>query len=182
MPQYRVSKSRVDQYRNLGEAVIELGVPAMAPCPQCQKSNTVCMVQKGYKRCGPCIKKNMVCGGHFSKAEFDRLSRKKAELREKSASGQKLMLQLAQELVKAQKEVADAEKRISILSGRQMDMADREARALGELDDSGSDDAQPEPLVAVMDDDPFAWDDPAFEAVLFSDPAQPLYPVDGTGG
>ncbi len=34
----------------------------------------------------------MVCGGYFSKAEFDRLGRKKAELQEKSAAGQKLML------------------------------------------------------------------------------------------
>lgn len=117
----------------------------------------------------------MVCGGHFSKAEFDRLGRKKAELQEKSAAGQKLMLQLAQELIKAQKEVADAEKRVAVLSRRQEDMADREARALGELDE-GPDEVAPRlaPQAAVMDDDPFCWDDLLFEEVIFSDPAVPL--------
>ena len=192
MPRKRARKSppprsRADQYHDLGDAIIQLGVETMAPCPQCKKAGTVCVIRKGYRKCGPCMKKNMVCGGFFSKAEFDKLSRKKAELREQSAAGQKMMLQLAQELLKTQKEVADAERRAAILTRRQEEMADREAQALGELDESSdsvvvpspdkpaSDPSLPtEPLFAIMDDDPFCWDDPSFEGVIFSDPSVPL--------
>lgn len=78
------SKSRAEQYRNLGDAIIKLGVVAGSPCPQCQTSNTVCTMQRGYRRCGLCTRKNMGCGGHFSKAEFDRTHRQKCKLREKS--------------------------------------------------------------------------------------------------
>ena len=173
MPSVRVKKSsaqRAEQYRNLGDAIIALGVEAMAPCPQCVKAGVVCVVRKGYKKCGPCTKKNMTCGGNFSKAEFDRLGAKKAELRQQSEAGQTLMAQLVEELLKTQKKVADAERRIAVLHRRQERMADREARALGELEGDGSSEEE----AAVMDVDPFFWDDPSFDAVIFSDPAFPL--------
>ena len=173
-------RTRAVQYRDLGDSIIELGVKPMAPCPQCKNAGVVCVVRKGYKKCGPCTRKNMTCGGNFSKAEFDKLSRKKAELREQSREAQSLMMALVQELVKTQKKVADAERRIAVLVKRQEGMADREADALGELD------APLEPIgeVAVMDDDPFCWADPLFEATVFSDPADPLLDgfVDIPGG
>lgn len=111
----------------------------------------------------------MTCGGNFSRVEFDRASKKKEELREQSRQGQELMLALAEELLKTQKRVADAERRIAVLVKRQEEMADREARALGELEEDGS-----SADLAVMDDNPFLWEDPMFEAVMFSDPSLPL--------
>jgi len=117
----------------------------------------------------------MSCGGNFSKAEFDRLSRRKEELREQSRAGQELMAQLVQELLKTQREVADAERRIGVLVRRQEQMADREARALGELEAPD----EPSADVAVMDVDPFCWDDALFEATIFSDPSVPLDDVVG---
>ena len=173
MPKVRKAKStaeRAEEYCNLGDTIIALGAEAMAPCPQCTKAGVVCVIRKGYKRCGPCTKKNMSCGGNFSKAEFDRLDKKKFELRQQSEAGQTLMAQLVAELLKTQKKVADAERRIAVLHRRQERMADREARALGELEDGGSSEEE----AAVMDVDPFFWEDPSFDAVVFSDPAFPL--------
>lgn len=111
----------------------------------------------------------MSCGGNFSRVEFDRANKKKEELREQSRQGQELMLALAEELLKTQKRVADAERRIAVLVKRQEEMADREARALGELEEDGS-----TADLAVMDENPFLWEDPMFEVVMFSDPSVPL--------
>ena len=165
----KAESSRSERYRNLGDSIDELGIPAMAPCPQCIRSGSTCIVRRGYKKCGACTRKNMSCGGNFSRAEFDRASKTKAKLQEQSRQGQELMLALAEELVKTQKRVADAERRIAFLVKRQKDMADREARALGELE--GSDDAAD---LAMLDDNPFLWEDPMFDAVMFSDPSEPL--------
>jgi len=68
----------------LGDSIINLSLPAMAPCPQCVHFGATCIVRRGYKKCGPCTKKNITCEGNFLKVEFDRLSRAKAELRKQS--------------------------------------------------------------------------------------------------
>lgn len=116
----------------------------------------------------------MTCGGNFSRVDFDRASRKKEELREQSRQGQQLMAALVKELLETQKKVADAERRIAVLVKRQEEMMDREARALGEMEEEG-DSAD----LGVLDDNPFLWVDPMFEAVMFSDPSVPLPEVPG---
>jgi len=133
----------------------------MAPCPQCQSSGTVCIVKKGYKRCGPCTRKNVGCGGNFSEAAFDTLEKKRDELRAKSRLGRKQMKVFMRQLLRQQEEVIKCDEKLEEITRRMDAMVDLEARALGELVDSAPDPSDPEQQVMDFDDDFFLWDDPS---------------------
>ena len=157
----RSSKSRPDPpYKRLGENICTTGVQAMAPCPQCRKAGVTCFVRKGNKRCGPCTKKNMTCDGSFSQAVFDNLEAKKQELRQRSRVGRKLMRTFAKQLLLHEKEQAKLEGQLDEISRRQNAMVDREARALGEMNEVDAD-SSPEPVEMALEDDFFLNDDPS---------------------
>ncbi len=84
MPPVRTPKfSSTDRRKRLACRIEQLGFPAMAPCPQCVESQSVCIVQKQSSRCSCCTRKNIRCGGNFSDAEFDQLESQKTELLQK---------------------------------------------------------------------------------------------------
>ena len=161
MQKFRVSKPKPPDYKRLGENIIATGVKSMAPCPQCQASGTTCIVRRGNKRCGPCTKKNVACGGNFSQTVFDNLERKKQELRQMSADGRKLMRVFAKQLLAQEKKQADLERRLEEITRRQEAMLDRESRALGEMDELAAGSSEPEVQVMGLEDDFFLFDDPA---------------------
>lgn len=162
MQQFRVAKPKPDipGYKRLGENICTTGVEAMAPCPQCQSAGTLCIIRKGNKRCGPCTKKNMTCDGNFSQSVFENLETKKQELRQMSRDGRKLMRVFAKQLLLQEKRQAEIEKRLEEINRRQDAMLDREARALGELDEAAAG-PEPESQVMTFEDDFFLFDDPS---------------------
>ena len=161
MQGFRVTKRSVPlpRYRTLGDLICRTGVE-MAPCPQCQRSGTTCVVRKGYKNCGPCTRKNMNCGGTFRQTEFDSLDRKRAELADRVRKGQQMMRVFMRQMVAQQKEIENAEKRLQEISRRMDVMVDREARALGELSELAPSAEEPEQEVMGFEDDFFLMDDP----------------------
>jgi hypothetical protein len=161
MPKSSVSKSETPEYRRLGNNICATGTIAMAPCPQCQKSGVTCIVRKGNKRCGPCTKKNVVCGGNFSQTVFDNLERKKQELRQRSVEGRKLMRVFAKQLLAQDKRQADLERRLDEISRRQEAMLDRESVALGEMDEVAAESGEMEAEIMGFEDDFFLYDDPS---------------------
>jgi hypothetical protein len=44
----------------------------------------VCIIREGYSRYSVYVRKNIICGGTFSDAEFNSLKNKKRKLREKN--------------------------------------------------------------------------------------------------
>lgn len=174
--------SRPQRYKILGDAICKTGVEAMSPCPQCRRSGAVCFVKKGYKKCGPCTSKNVPCDGTFSKSSFDTLEKKKLELQEKSRAGRRLMKVFMRQLMAQEKEVADIEQRLEVIRKRQDVMVDREARALGELDEM-ADSSEPDQEVMALEDDFFLFDDPDFLSygmVVSSETSSRV--VDSSGG
>lgn len=129
----------------------------MAPCPQCVKAHKICIVKEGYSRCALCVRKNIICGGTFSDAEFDSLENQKKELRRKNETLRNELAALARRIIAAQQEQVKVESRLEKITKKQSDMVDREARLLGELADDGPDDFN----FAVMSDD-FLMEDPSW--------------------
>ena len=104
-------------------------------------------------------------------AEFDKLSRQRQRLEKENREAQEVLRKLAEELLYTQKVVSERQNRIGVLRHRQEDMADRAAVILGELaEEPGVEGGE----AAIMDDNPLFWEDPQFDAVLFSDPSLPL--------
>jgi len=93
--------------------------------------------------------------------EFDNLERKKVELTERVRQGQRMMRVFMRQMIAQQKEVADAEKRLSVISRRMDVMVDRESRALGELLEFAPSTDEPDQEVMGLEDDFFLFDDPA---------------------
>jgi hypothetical protein len=157
MPPVRSSKlSSADRRKRLAEKIEQLGLPAMAPCPQCVESKSVCVVKKGSTKCSCCVRKNMRCGGTFSDAEFDQLEAQRAELLRKKVEARARLTALAWELLALQKEHDLLDRNLEKIRTRQEEMVDQEARALEELDASGAD---PLEQLALMSDELFSWTD-----------------------
>jgi len=150
--------SSTDRRKRLADKIDSLGFPAMAPCPQCVESHSICVVQKGSSRCSCCVRKNVACGGTFSDAEFDALEAKKSEIAVKKMNARSKLTSLAWELLAVQKEHDALDAQFLKIHQRQEKMVEQEARALEELDLFISD---TNPLdLAVMSDDLFSWNDP----------------------
>ena len=160
MNRFRAEKSDDRDFVRLGNNIIRTGARAMAPCPQCQRSGSTCIVRKGNKRCGPCTKKNMTCDGNFSQTTFDNLEKKKHELRVKCLQGRKLMRTFAQQLLLQEKQQQKIENQLAEINRRQDAMLDRESRALGEMDEL-VDPSEPDQQVMGFEDDFFLFDDPS---------------------
>lgn len=119
------------------------------------------MIRRGYKKCGPCTKKGMTCGGNFSQATFDRLESKKQELRQQAKQGRKLMVTFARQLLLQEERVAAMEAKLERLTRRQDALLDHEARALGEMDEMAGDSSIAEQQVFDFRDPLLLQDDPA---------------------
>jgi hypothetical protein len=163
MPLARSLKpSSTDRRHRLASRIDQLGFPAMAPCPQCIDSNSICVVQKSSTRCSCCIRKNIACGGTFSDAEFDALEVQKRNLFLKKMEARSRLRSLAFELLAVQKETEQLDKALDKVHARQEKMIDQEARALSELDTfTGSPSGDP---LAFMSDLDFSVD-PSFVLV-----------------
>jgi Zn ribbon nucleic-acid-binding protein len=165
MPAGRISKppSSTDRRKRLAARIEQLGFPAMAPCPQCEESGAVCIIQKNSTRCSSCVRKNVKCGGQFSDAEFDVLESQKNELLLKKMEARKRLTALAWELLAAQKEQDLLDQKLSKIHHRQEQMIEQEARALEELDTFESlDTSVPLAMLSDMDfslgDELLSWD------------------------
>ena len=159
MPQSR-SFSKADQRRRLASKIETLGIPTMAPCPQCLKSNSICIVRQGYARCSCCVRKNIQCGGTFSDAEFDSLENQKQKLQRERVAVRDQLVSLAHQIIAAQRLQSSIEQRLDSVTAKQSEMVDREARLLGELES-----ADPGQELAVMSDG-FSLDDPSWSAFV----------------
>jgi len=160
MPQPRSIDKSAQRHR-LASKIEILGLPTMAPCPQClKKPGSICIVREGYARCSNCVKKNVQCGGTFSDAEFDSLENRKTELRQKSVEVRNQLRALAHQLLAAQRLQESLEKQLDNITAKQSEMVDREARLLGELDSF-----DPDQQIAFMSDD-FSLDDPTWSAFV----------------
>jgi hypothetical protein len=151
----------------LAKSVEALGSKAMAPCPQCQSSNSTCVVHKSSKSCAACLRKNIPCGGRFSEAEFDKLEARKVKLRTQKMEARARLRTLAWEMMAAYKEDAKLDAELSRIQDRQEQMMEEEARALDELDlfvEAGN------PEVALMSDLDFSLGDPSWEQLLIEPP------------
>lgn len=153
-PRKREEPESVRQ-RRVGENICRdsVGIEAMDPCPECRASRTTCMVKKGYKKCGPCMKKGMSCGGNFSQANFDKWDKKRAELEAQAATCRHLMKVFKRQLEAQRKQLDRVQEKIDKIVVRRDAMLDHEARALGLMDEMG-DNAAP--------DDQFDFNDPLF--------------------
>jgi len=164
--------SSTDRRRRLAARVESLGSFAMAACPQCESSHSICVVHKSSSSCAACLRKNIKCGGRFSDAEFDALEARKAELRQKKMAARARLRSLAWEMVAAQKVEEQLDAQLSRIHDRQERMMDEESRALDELDcfveDAGA-------QVALMTELDFSLGDPSWEALL----AVPEHPAGG---
>ncbi|KAK5570839.1 hypothetical protein LTR43_003668 [Exophiala xenobiotica] len=100
-----------------------------------------------------------VCG-NFSQTEFDKLEKKKQQLREQCRQGRKMMAVFARQLLHQEQKVSNLEKRLENISRRQGLMLDREARALGELEANAPLPDEPEQQVMGFEDNFFLADDP----------------------
>jgi len=157
----RPSSPKPASYKQLGDNIIRTGAANMAPCTQCQKSGVDCIVKKGYKRCGPCTKKNVRCSGNFSQTVFENLEKKKQELRKASLDGRRLMRVFAKQLLAQEKRQEEIERRLEEITHRQDKMLEREARILGELEELAPDPTEPDQEVMGWEDDFFRFDDPS---------------------
>jgi hypothetical protein len=96
MPLVRPSDtSTADRRRRLADKIEVLGFRAMAPCPQCVKARSVCVVKKGGGKCSCCVRKNVKCGGNFFDAEFDTLEAKRTILLKKKVDARARLTALA---------------------------------------------------------------------------------------
>ena len=118
----------------LADKIQRLGFLAMARCPQCEKANERCVVMKGRARCSCCERKNIVCGGTFSDAEFEALDSRKTKIAAAKMEARAKLTRLAYEILAAQKEVDKLEAQFAKIHKKQEDMVLREAQALDELD------------------------------------------------
>lgn len=136
MPQSRVSKPPSSSLRRkrLSAKIDFLGLLVMARCPQCEQSDSMCVVLKGYARCSSCTRKNIQCGGTFSDAEFEELDRQRRELRRQAAAARERLAHLAQELLSAQAHHAHLEQQLESVTAQQSQMVLREAHLLDELE------------------------------------------------
>ncbi|KAK5289096.1 hypothetical protein LTR99_011273, partial [Exophiala xenobiotica] len=98
--------------------------------------------------------------GNFSQTEFDKLEKKKQQLREQCRQGRKMMAVFARQLLHQEQKVSNLEKRLENISRRQGLMLDREARALGELEANAPLPDEPEQQVMGFEDNFFLADDP----------------------
>ena len=161
------SSPKALQRKRLADKIDLLGFPTMAPCPQCIRSNSVCVVRQGYSRCSCCTRKNISCGGTFSDAEFNSLEHRKSELKRKSEEVRGRLTglahqvtALAQQILSEQRLHSSIERQLESITAKQSEMVDREARLLGELSE--------EPggvQLALMSPD-FSLDDPSWTAFL----------------
>ncbi|KAK5227268.1 hypothetical protein LTR72_003258 [Exophiala xenobiotica] len=92
--------------------------------------------------------------------EFDKLEKKKQQLREQCRQGRKMMAVFARQLLHQEQKVSNLEKRLENISRRQGLMLDREARALGELEANAPLPDEPEQQVMGFEDNFFLADDP----------------------
>lgn len=162
MPSGVTKPSSTDRRKRLACRIEQLGFPAMAPCPQCLESGSVCIIQKGSTRCSCCVRKNIRCGGQFSDAEFDQLEAQKTDLLLKKMKARERLTTLAWELLAAQKEQELLDQKLSKIHDRQEKMIEQEARALEEFDTfEGRDDPLPLALMSEVDfslsDDLLSW-------------------------
>lgn len=152
MPPVRTAKlSSTDRRKRLAAKIEQLGFPAMAPCPQCVSSGSVCVVQKGSSRCSCCVRKNVACGGTFSDAEFDALEAQKTDLLKKKMEARSRLTALAWELLAVQKEQESLDVRLNKIHSRQEKMIEEEARALEELDTFTGGSDEPLALMSGVD-------------------------------
>ena len=180
MPPVRTdpSKSSTARRKRLADKIDLLGFPAMAPCPQCVSSGAKCWIQKNSARCSSCNRKNIVCDGNFSEAEFDSLEAQKTKLKVQRVEARSRLTKLAWALLAAQKEQDKLDTQLDKIHRRQEQMVELEAKALDELDGiipCRTDLVVPEPSkpqavsgapVALMSDVDFSWDDSEFLAMM----------------
>ena len=68
-------------------------------------SRSMCVIQKSSVRCSTCTRKNIWCDEVFSKAEFEALESKKAELKRQRLEARSRLTRLAYKLLAAEKDV-----------------------------------------------------------------------------
>ena len=170
---------RVTQRFQQAEKVDQLGIENMAPCSNCQKSQSVCIMQKGVTRCSCCIRKNMKCDGQYSEAEYQSLEKSKHDLRKKVEMAQMDMARYAAEfatnMAKSQKKLDNLQRRIDGLTQAQSDMVVRASAVLDALDaEDGFESDEPELSSGDVQPNvsPFAFDDAQLEALMSLETSQ----------
>jgi hypothetical protein len=187
MPPVRsdVGSSSTARRKRLADRIESLGIIAMAPCPQCVASKTVCVIHQCSTKCASCVRKNIRCDGMFSDAEFDSLEATKEEIFLKKMEARVRLTKLAWELlgvqkrlIAAQKEVESLDVKLEKVCRKQNDMLALEARALEELDeitprrDELVDPGREKPFaipgepIAIMSELDFNIEDPEILAIL----------------
>lgn len=130
-------------------------------------SRSTCMVKKGYKKCGPCMKKGMSCGGNFSQANFDKWEKKREELENQARVCRKLMKVFARQLDAQRKQLEHVQEKIDTIVARRDAMLEHEARALGLMDEMGAEASEVDQF--DFNDPLFLQDDPeGLEMPMFS--------------
>jgi hypothetical protein len=164
---FRTSTTRrheaAERIKKVGIQFFEMG-----RCTPCQKSNSLCFVLKGRKRCSSCEKKNGTkCDGNFSAVEFDALERKKQEIKQQQAEqraevGRRAMVAAAAyaALSEAQQKEMKLESQWEKYAEAQSRMLTQELEALDDLEEEVT--AEEETPVAVLSDGGVFWDGSAF--------------------